>query len=432
MLPARYLARAAIAAVAIAAPLHAQHEGHGGVGPPADSGSVLHLMAQAIPLVTRTEPTAGGGGRSEATLTQTLLMARAQWWRGHASLDGTLDSEGISMRGGELSTGAFGEGFADRRHPHVYLHELVLTGAGRAGPVALSASAGRGFAPFGTDDPMVRPFVKYPINHHLTQILERGVVVGAVRAGSAIIEAGTFAGEEPVDAGSLPRMRRFGDSWSFRGTLLPLTWFEVQGSYARVASPEEPGGFGLDQRKRSASARAISDDGARYLLAEWARTVEHDHNSGLDAFAYETALLEGATRAGPLGVALRFEQTERPEEERLLDPFRTARPASDLSISGITRWRTASLHVSARAVTRGTVSGVPFIELSRLAAAPRHPGALFDPTRFYGSSRFWMVTAGLRLRLGAAHARMGRYGVAAPPGSAVGALAGVGASDHVH
>ncbi len=32
------------------------------------------------------------------------------------------------MRHGELSLGAFGEGFADRRHPHTYLHELMLTG----------------------------------------------------------------------------------------------------------------------------------------------------------------------------------------------------------------------------------------------------------------------------------------------------------------
>jgi hypothetical protein len=379
---------------------------------PIDSGPALHLMAQVVPLLTRAAPTAGGGTRAEAALAQTLLMGRVGWWGGHATLDATLDGEGITMRGGELSTGAFGEGYVDRRHPHTYLHELVLTGAGRTGPLGYSASGGRGFAPFGTDDPMVRPFAKYPVNHHLAQILERGILLGAIRVGPAIAEGGTFTGEEPVSPSSVPRARRFGDSWSLRGTLLPASWAEVQGSYARVASPEEPAGFGLDQHKGSASARAMSDDGARYVMAEWARTVEYDHNSGLDAFSYESALVEGALRAGPFGVALRVEQTDRPEEERSADPFRTVRPATDLSISGITRWRSATLHIAAPAVTQGTVSGIPFVEVSRLAPTSRDAGSLFDPERYYGGSRLWMLTVGVRLRAGEPHTRMGRYGVA--------------------
>jgi hypothetical protein len=379
-----------------------------------DTGGSVHLMAQAVPLISRAAPTAGGTTRTEAALAQALLMGRVDWWRGHAALDAALDAEGITMRGGELSTGAFGEGYVDRRHPHAYLHELVLTGAGRAGPFAYSVSGGRGFAPFGTDDPMVRPFAKYPVNHHLAQILERGILLGAIRVGPAIAEAGTFTGEEPVSPGSLPRARRFGDSWSLRGTLLPASWAEVQGSYARVASPEEPVGFGLDQRKQSVSVRAISHGGAPYVMAEWARTVEHDHNSGIDAFSYESALLEGALRAGPVGIALRLEQTDRPEEERSVDPFRTVRPATDLSISGITRWRIATVHLAAPAVTQGTVSGVPFVEVSRLAPTSRDPGSLFVPERFYNGSRLWMLTVGLRLRAGAPHTRMGRYGVSLP------------------
>jgi hypothetical protein len=58
------------------------------------------------------------------------------------------------------------------------------------------------------------------------------------------------------------------------------------------------------------------------------------------------------------------------------------------------------------------VAGVPFIELSRLSATPRHPDAQFRPASFYGSSRLWMATAGIRVRVGPAHDRMGRYGVA--------------------
>jgi hypothetical protein len=392
---------------------------------------MLHLMAQGVPLITHADPTAGAATVTEAALTQTVLMGHASWWRDRAMLDGTLDAEGLTMRRGELSTGAFGEGFADRRHPHTYLHELVLTGVAHAGPVALSASGGRGFAPFGTDDPMVRPFAKYPVNHHLSQILERGLLLGAVRVGPAMLEAGTFGGDEPVNPGSLPRAERFGDSWSVRGTILPTTWAEVQGSYARVASPENPDGFGLDQRKRSVSARAISSDGTRYALAEWARTVEHDHSSGLDAFAYESALLESALRIGGVGLAVRLEQTERPEEERLADSFRTPRPPSDLSILGITRWRIGTLHVDAPAVTRRTVAAVPFIELSRLVATPRGTQSLFDPQRFYGTTRLYMLSAGLRLRIGAPHARMGRYGVAAVQGPVIGGVA-IGGSPHSH
>ena len=395
--------------------LAAQHPAHAPEPAPVDTAARLHFMAQAIPLVTRASPVPQGGERSELALPQAVLMARGAWWRGRAALDLTLDAEGITIPGGELSLGAFGEGFVDRRHPHTYLHEAVLSGFAAAGPVSLSASVGRGFAPFGTDDPMMRPFVKYPINHHLAQILERGVAIGAARVGGLIVEAATFSGEEPLRPSSLPMLGRFGDSWSSRATLLPAAWMELQVSHARVASPEMANGFGLNQRKTSASARGASRRASRYALVEWARTVEHDHLRREDAFSYQTLLGEGAVRAGPVTLAVRLEQTDRPEEQRSDgDPFRAARPHTDLSILGVTRWRTASLQVAAPAVTRGTVGGVLFMEISRLSATARDPLALFAPATFYGGSRFWMVTTGVRLRAGGAHDRMGRYGVAVP------------------
>ena len=43
-----------------------------------------------------------------------------------------------------------------------------------------SLSAGKGFAPYGTDDPMSRRMVKFPANHHLSQLLERWVAAAAV------------------------------------------------------------------------------------------------------------------------------------------------------------------------------------------------------------------------------------------------------------
>ena len=371
-------------------------------------------MVQAVPLLTRASATPGGPARIERALTQSIVMARAAWWQGRATMEATLDAEGITMREGELSLGAFGEGYVDRRHPHAYLHELVLSGVAHAGALALSASAGRGFAPFGTDDPMVRPFAKYPVNHHLAQILERGLAIAAGRLGPAILEAATFTGEEPERPSSLPLARRFGDSWSVRGTVVPTPWSELQASHARVASPERPDGFGLDQRKWSASARAASRDGSRYALAEWARTVERDHLRREDVFAFESALVEGSLRFGVVEIAIRLEQTDRPEEERDVDPFRAARPHTDLSILGVTRWRVVSVHGDAPPVTWGMVTGVPFLEVSRLAAAARESPTLFEPVDFYGTSRFWMVSAGVRVRAGMPHRRMGRYGVAVP------------------
>src|SRR5205085_4043937 len=117
---------------------------------------------------------------------------------------------------------------------HTYLHEGVLSTLGSSGPLSYSLSAGRGFAAFGTDDPMMRPLVKYPINHHLAQILERGFATAAVRVGPLIGEFTSFGGDEPTKPTSLPRMSRLGDSWSTRATWLPVSGAEVQGGVAYV------------------------------------------------------------------------------------------------------------------------------------------------------------------------------------------------------
>ena len=397
--------------------------------------SSWHIMVQGIPVLTHAQNTAEAADLTEANLSQAAVMGRANLLRGHLGLDATLNAEGLTMEGGELSTGAFGEGYVDRRHPHTYLHEAVVSGLGALGPLAFSLSAGRGFAAFGTDDPMVRPFEKYPINHHLSQILERSIVIGALRSGPAIVEGSTFGGDEPTSPGSLPLMRRLGDSWSVRATALPAPGVELQGSYARVASPEQREGFGLDQRKQSFSARLISSNGGRYLLAEWARTVERDHSRNEGVFAYESALLEGSATVRGVSLALRLEQTERPEEERLGDPFRVSRPAADLAISGVTRWRTVTVALMLPSPILGPVRGYPFIELEGANARANDARSVFDAETYYGSGSPWMLTAGVRLRFGPLHARMGRYGVALPAGPAIRALGmpdGDSTSHHHH
>jgi hypothetical protein len=323
---------------------------------------------------------------------------------------GMLNLEGWTLDRGELNAGVWGEGYVDRRHPHTFLHEAVIVGTAALAGFDGSLAVGRGFAPFGTDDPMVRPFVKYPANHHLAQLLERWVAVAAVRRGPVVLEAATFNGDEPIGPESLGEIDRFGDSWSLRATALPRPWLEAQVSRAFVASPEHAAGGGLDHRKWSASARADLSrrDMGLYGLLEWARTDEY--SSGRRLFAFSSWLAEAAADRGPWRAAARWERTTRPEEERLVDPFRTTRPHADENIIGATRWIAVSARLE-RSFARATLVATPFVEVSR-ATVSELTGAIFSPEDFYGEDTLWGVSAGVSLRLGALMHRMGRYGVA--------------------
>jgi hypothetical protein len=389
-----------------------EHDHHAGA---AEGGIRWSLGAQAIPLVTRADPAIDGEARTEAYLTQPNVMGHLSLWGGRAELMATLNLEGWTLRRGELNAGIWGEGYVDRRHPHTFLHEAVavVRPLPAGGAVDVSLAAGKGFVPFGTDDPMSRPFVKFPANHHLSQVLERTVAVAAVRGGPVLVEAALFNGDEPQGTGDLPRLRRFGDSWSVRGTLLPAAGLEASASYARLESPEHPLGGVLDQRKRSAAVRWERSGAARerdYALVEWARTDEY---SGFTrAFSFPTLLAEGALRRRGVEVAARWERTDRPEGERLLDPFRTPVPHHDISILGITRWNTLTLGASAGAAPLAGLRTRPFVEVQHLRATPARNGSVFLPRDFYGSERMWSLSAGIRVEAGTLHARMGRYGAA--------------------
>src|SRR5690606_34980716 len=107
-------------------------------------------------------------------LTQLAVMFNVESPASRVVLRSTLNLEGLTQSDGELTFGAWGEGFLDKRHPHTLVHELMLSAnLWRFGGGSLSVSVGKGFAPYGTDDPMSRPVAKYPTNHHLSQILER-------------------------------------------------------------------------------------------------------------------------------------------------------------------------------------------------------------------------------------------------------------------
>ncbi|HET7322500.1 MAG TPA: hypothetical protein VFI96_08410, partial [Longimicrobiaceae bacterium] len=178
---------------------------------------------------------------SEFYLTQPAAMIDLESPGSRLVLRTTLNFEAETQHGGEYTFGGWGEGFLDKRHPHTFLHELMLSwNAWDAPGGAFSVSAGKGFAPYGTDDPMSRPAVKYPTNHHLSQILERWTLNGVYLHRSGLsVEAGLFGGAEPEGPSDLSNIESFGDSWSarvaqrFGGSGTQAPW-EVSASYGHV------------------------------------------------------------------------------------------------------------------------------------------------------------------------------------------------------
>jgi hypothetical protein len=183
---------------------------------------------------------------------------------------------------------------------------------------------------------------------------------------------------------------------------------ELQGSAARVESPELATGGGLNHRKMSLSARYQSTN--RYVLAEWARTREAAGK--VTAFTFNSALVEGSMAIGRFTLGARAERTERPEEERALNAFRTPRPHSDLGIIGITRWTVLTTSVAASVVSSRGFRIDPFVEVSTQNPVATVSPAVFIPGNFYGSTRLWSFSIGARMGVGMKHARMGRYGAA--------------------
>ena len=394
-----------------ALPLQAQHAG------------ALQVGIHAVPVWERADPVPGGGSLAELRVVQPAAMLHAAPLGGFLAIDAMLNFEGLTLEDGQLAPGNWGEGFVDRRHPHTYLHEVMVSAPdllrSRGRKWAVSLAAGKGFAPFGTDDPMGRPALRYPINHHYAQVLERLVAIGALWAGPVILEAGTFNGDEPEKPDQWPNARRFGDSWSARITVLPARGVEVQTSYAHVKSPEHRPGQGLAQTKWSASARAERPfrGGVLYALAEWAESSE-----SAEFFDFSSVLAEAAWTGRGHRVHYRFEQTERPEELRTLDPFRTVRPHTDNSILATTRW---TVHTAGYGVellpAHSRLRIAPAIEASFGRVESETPVS-FDPAAFYGRDTFWTLSLGVRLGWGARLHRMGRYGAARVESELAGAV----------
>ncbi len=370
------------------------------------------IAAQAVGVLHRVNPTAEARPATAFQLIQPVIMATGRLGRGFGAR-ATVNLEGLTIPDGELTPGAWGEGFVDRRHPHTFGHELVIDGVramscGGLGRCRVAGFLGKGFVPFGSPDPMSRPFIRYPVNHHFAQILERAVVGAQFGIGPALLEGALFNGDEPERPGQWPRIKgRFGDSWSLRATYRHRDLAEASASMAGVNSPEHRPGAGSNQRKHHIGVTGYPVGGRVTIFGEWARTSELD-----GFFAFDSWLAEAQWRGQRLQLQYRFEATERPEEERLT-PFRSARPHLENSILGVTRWTSHTLGATfpfARVLDRGCVLVFAEATAGRVRAIG---GGLFDLIATYGKPGFSSLSVGLKFAW-ADHSSMGRYGISGP------------------
>src|SRR5262245_32291247 len=94
----------------------------------------VDLMGQGALAYTYVDRTPFNRKLGETRVEQVNLTGKATALGAHLQLLGTLNLEGLTMPDGVLTLGAWGEGFNERRHPHTYGHELILSGiVGRMG-----------------------------------------------------------------------------------------------------------------------------------------------------------------------------------------------------------------------------------------------------------------------------------------------------------
>src|SRR5829696_4908288 len=141
-------------------------------------------------------------------------------------------------------------------------------------------------------------------------------------------------------------------------------------------------------------------------MLDWAQCTAPD-----DVCASRTLQRDAARPTARHRQLYRFERTERPEEQRLLDPFRSVRPHLENSILGTTRWTVHTAGYGIQLTLAKALAALPFVEVSYGRIADVN-GGLFDAESFYGKTSFWSLSIGSRLNLGLPLHRMGRYGVA--------------------
>lgn len=428
-----YRSRAALpcavaTALAFAAtPLWGQHMDHDTAAPPPDhetwsvdlgAGWTLLGMAQAFPIITIGAPGEDDGPlrETEPYLTQPAIMVNLEGPGSRLVLRTTLNFEGVTLEEGEFTFGGWGEGFIDKRHPHTLLHELMLSlNLPGVGGGEVSLSAGKGFAPYGTDDPMARPALKYPTNHHLSQILERWTVNGVFLKDGWSAEAGFFGGTEPEGPYDLSNIESFPDSWSARvakrwgGGTGPAAAWEASGSLANVVESHDGEDEATHLWNLALRHQRTYGFGPLYALGEFSRG-DPEHGKG-----FYSALAETRLEIGRHQPYARVEVATRPEYPRDGTPGTDAffRYDHDAEAIGATRWIIATLGYGFEA-TSGAVSLRPFVDAQLHDVALERGGAALEPETLFDTDRFWTVSLGVRIFLGGDPMRMGSYGLLDP------------------
>ena len=409
---------------------HAQHAGHqkpdtaaapqhgaAHTMPMFDFGGGIMVvgMAQAFPTFTFAFPSSDGSplAKTGIYLTQPAIMANVESRGSRVVLRATLNFEGITQGEGELTFGGWGEGYLDKRHPHTLLHELMLSANFFRSRNAFSLSFGKGFAPYGTDDPMSRPILKYPTNHHLSQALERWTLNGVAQIGQWSLEGGIFGGAEPTGPYDFSNIESFPDSWSARLTrrlgaedMGAWPWeFSVSYAYIEEEHHEEV----AVTRLYNASMRHEHNHGPvrMYALVEASRS-DPNHGDG-----YFSILAEGSLAVGRHKPYGRIEYATRPEYERLGAPGTDEffRYHHDDEAIGATRWLIVSGGYGFTAVGERT-SLRPYVE-AQFHRVRAERGDI-QPDDLFGRRQFWSMSLGARIFVGGEAMRMGTYGVLDP------------------
>lgn len=393
------------------------HQGHGRMSMVDFGGGWMALgMAQVFPTASFALPAESGTALEESGLylTQPAVMFNVESPGSRVVLRTTINLEGITQPNGELTWGGWGEGFLDKRHPHTYVHEAMLSlnlrGDENSG---FSVSAGKGFAPYGTDDPMMRPVLKYPTNHHLSQILERWTFNAAWAAPRWSLEAGVFGGSEPTGPSDLGNIESFGNSFAARvthrlGTGVMGAWpWEFAASFARVT--EEHDAASATTQLYNVEIRHEHDHGDIHMYG----LLEASLSDPEDGDGYYSVLAEGSLQRGRHKPYGRVELATRPEYAREGGPGTEGffRYDHDDHPIGSTRWLIVSAGYGYTATTLPW--GVrPYLE-AQYHRVSAHRGPVL-PEQLFGRENFFALSAGFRIFLGGDPMRMGAYGILDP------------------
>jgi hypothetical protein len=381
----------------------------------------LRFGASGIFDVTTLEPIPGGSRKTEFRVEQPMLTLGGEAFDGHLVITSSFSLERLTGDEGALAIGAWGGEFYDRTHPHDYLHEAIVAlvgdagSGGRVGHVAIAA--GKGIAPFGSDPAMMRPAIKPPVNEHWTEVADRLLATASARMPEFGLEVAVFdkgaAGTSDASAAEdssghnhticILTCADRGISGSARLTIWPVHGLEIRGSVATlVGGGHHAGPSGTDQRQWNVSARVARPAASGHLTI-----LTEIGQAQLDQ-SFRTLLAEAEWSSGNRRHRFyyRFERSDRPDGPRSADGQRVVAD-SQLVPVGITRWtvHTAGYGFAFRP-SRLLIEPVVEASFGRVASV----GTTFvDLEQLYGRRSVWSFLAGLRIRLGGAHA-MGRYG----------------------